>query len=162
LDRAGIKAAFDDRFRPRLTRIFETVLATAAAAGKPDLRIFVHGYDYGFPDGRALLGHTIPGLVPGPWLAPALMEHGYLKSLRPSAAEIRAGHAAMKEVIDYYNVFLQELVDEQAGRVVHVDLRGWLPDRKRHWANETHPTESGFALLARRMDEAVRRYARRS
>jgi hypothetical protein len=46
--------------------------------------------------------------------------------------------------------------------VVCVDFRGLLPDRKRHWANETHPTESGFALLARRMDEAVRRYARRS
>jgi lysophospholipase L1-like esterase len=157
LNRASIKAAFEGQFRPWLVKLFEEVRQAAEAVGKPDLKIFIHGYDYGFPDGRALLGHTVPGLVPGPWLAPALMEHGYLKSLRPSAAELRTGHAAMKEAIDYYNVFLQELADEQEGRVVHVDLRGALPDRKRHWANETHPTESGFALLAQRMDEVVRR-----
>jgi hypothetical protein len=161
LERAGIKAAFEERFRPQLKDIFEQVLDTAAAVGKPDLRIFVHGYDYGFPDGRALFGHTVPGLVPGPWLAPALRDHGYLKSLRPSAAEIRAGQAALKEAIDAYNVFLQRLADEFDGNVVHVDFRGLLPDRKRHWANETHPTASGFALLARRMNEAVREGARR-
>lgn len=161
LNREGIKAAFYGQFGPRLETLFDAVLQAAAAAGKPDLKIFIHGYDYGFPDGRALLGHTVPGLVPGPWLAPALMEHGYLKSLRPSAAEIRAGHGALKEAIDAYNIFLQELADRRSGRVVHVDFRGALTDRKRHWANETHPTESGFALLARRMDAAVRRNMRR-
>jgi hypothetical protein len=133
----------------------------AADAGKPDLRILIHGYDYGYPDGRALLGHTIPRFVPGPWLAPALLEHGYLKSLQPSAAELPAGHPALREAIDAYNIFLQALADEWSGKVVHVDLRGTLSDRKRHWANETHPTEPGFALLARRMDAAVKRYARR-
>ena len=66
------------------------------------------------------------------------------------------------EAIDYYNVFLQKLADEQGGSVVHVDFRGLLPDRKRHWANETHPTASGFALLAQRMDAAVRRSTRRA
>jgi phospholipase/lecithinase/hemolysin len=90
-----------------------------------------------------------------------LRQHGYLKSLRPSAAEIRAGQAALREAIDYYNVFLQGLADEHGGNVVHVDLRGSLPDRRRHWANETHPTASGFALLARRLDSAVRRGVRR-
>jgi lysophospholipase L1-like esterase len=161
LDRKGITAAFYTQFAGQLNRIFDDVLTTAAEAGKPELRIFIHGYDYGFPDGRALFGHVVPGLAPGPWLAPALKEHGYLKSLRPSAAEIRAGHTAMKEVIDYYNVFLQGLADERGGRVVHVDFRGSLPDRKRHWANETHPTASGFALLARRMNDAVKEGARR-
>jgi hypothetical protein len=161
LDRAGIRAAFYDEFRPWLRKVFAAVFEAAEAADKPDLRIFVHGYDYGFPDGRALLGHTVPYLVPGPWLAPALMAHGYLRSLRPSSAEIQIGHSAVKELIDYYNLFLQELVDEFAGRVVCIDLRGSLPDRKRHWANETHPTESGFALLAQRMDAAVRQYVQR-
>ncbi|HEX9754485.1 MAG TPA: hypothetical protein VGA42_02200 [Gemmatimonadales bacterium] len=161
LDRSSIKAVFFDEFRPRLNRVFEAVLESAATAGKPDLKVFIHGYDYGFPDGRALLGHTVPRLVPGPWLAPALLDRGYLRSLRPSATEIRAGHAALKEVIDYYNVFLQELADEWSGSVVCIDLRGLLPDRKRHWANETHPTESGFALLARRMEAAARQNTRR-
>jgi lysophospholipase L1-like esterase len=161
LDRPEIEAAFRSGFRPRLDRVFDAILGAAAAAGKPDLKIFVHGYDYGFPDGRALLGHAVPRLVPGPWLAPALVAHGYLKSLRPSAAEIAVGHAAMKELIDQYNVFLQDVADDWSGRVVYVDFRGLLSDREQHWANETHPSEEGFALLARRMDAVVRKSMRR-
>ncbi|HVE51391.1 MAG TPA: GDSL-type esterase/lipase family protein, partial [Casimicrobiaceae bacterium] len=151
-----IQRIFHEEFAPLLESIFKKVLEEATKAGRPDLRIFMHGYDYGFPDGRGLV-EPVPRLLAGPWLAPPLHRCGYFTSLRPTLDELAVGHAAIKELIDYYNRFLQELAEKRNGQVIYVDLRGTLSARREHWANETHPSESGFGYLGRRLNEEILR-----
>jgi hypothetical protein len=51
-----------------------------------------------------------------------------------------------------------------AGRVFHVDLRHRLSNGfesyRDQWANELHPTDAGFRLLAPRFDEVLKAHAR--
>jgi hypothetical protein len=158
LKEAEVLDTFDRYFDRWLTSIIEEAKEAAIRAGRPDMRIFIHGYDYGFPDGRALFGAAVPRLQPGPWLSPALQRCGYFAELCPTDEELAIGYAAIRELIDYYNDFLRRLVTKRNDdNVVYVDLRGNLPDRRSHWHNETHPTAPGFDRLGRVLNDAILR-----
>jgi hypothetical protein len=161
LDHAALKAQFGV-LRRHLDTLTGRVLAAAEAVGRGDLRILVHGYDYAFPDGRAVLPAPLVGrLLPGPWLSPALVHHGYLKSPTPRAGELPAAVAVVRELMDAWNAELSEFAEQRDGAVVHVNLLGSLPDRRKHWHNETHPNEAGFGIVAGKMLAEVLRVTRR-
>ncbi|MBC3920861.1 hypothetical protein H8L32_25580 [Undibacterium sp. CY18W] len=99
--------------------------------------IFIHGYDYPVPDGRGF--NILNKLVTGPWLLPAL-----------DAAKVKKDPAfrlaVVHELIDRLNGLFKTF-DDWRNDVVYIDSRGTLSsgaDYKTDWANEMHPTSSGF------------------
>ena len=114
--------------------------------GKP-LPILTHGYDYPVPDGRGFLGGWGP--LPGPWLEPGFREKGYADR----AVNIRT----MRMIIDRFNEMLKSVADAFP-HVTYINLRGTLSaasNYKTYWANELHPTERGFRLVADKFAKAV-------
>ena len=112
--------------------------------------ILVHGYDYAVPDGRGFMGGWGP--LPGPWLEPGFRSKGY--------EELRVRVAMMVDVIDQFNAMLKK-VAAIFPHVYHVDLRRTLSnkpaDYKDWWANELHPTESGFRRVAAKFEDRLRK-----
>ncbi len=107
--------------------------------GRP-LPIVVHGYDYPVPDGRGFFGGF--WLLPGPWLKPGFEEKGF--------DDFVANTALMSQVIDRFNRMISALAT-QFDHVHYIDLRTTLPNDQRYrtyWANELHPTERGFSMVA--------------
>lgn len=115
----------------------------AIRAVKPTLPIIFHGYDYPVADGR--------GVLNGPWgfqfVAP---------SLRPAFAMKRFDAPTMESVlrafIDTFNEMLSSL-HNPGQNIHHLDLRNQLSsiyhgDYRNAWANELHPTDDGFRLIA--------------
>lgn len=98
--------------------------------------IVVHTYDYPFPDGSAF---KLAGIKAGPWLKPYFDEVGMTS---PAAQRETAAW-----LIDQFSRVLGELVSQTPGMRI-VDSRGALRT-KAQWANEIHPTKSGFARIAR-------------
>jgi hypothetical protein len=99
--------------------------------------IVLHGYDYPIPDGRGFLGGW--WLFPGPWLDPGFREKGF--------GDLDEKRRIAKTLIDAFNTMLSEVQALPGFDHVHyLDLRGTLasPDYHDDWANELHPTESGF------------------
>jgi hypothetical protein len=56
--------------------------------------------------------------------------------------------------IDAFNSMLQDVAARFRGRVFYVDLRKTLTDHDQ-WANELHPSNDGFTLLAAKLDAAM-------
>lgn len=114
----------------------------------PHVPIFVHGYAYPVPDGRAVCSKLpIDFNFDGPWLKPAFdrLDFSFEQS-----CEI------MIRLIDRFNEMLVQLVADYSdidGRVYHIDLRDCFPrppysDYQQDWINELHPTSQGFRKLA--------------
>jgi lysophospholipase L1-like esterase len=136
--RAAFRALFDEVQR--------------AKAGLP---IFFHGYNYPVADGRAVINGPLGFHWIGPWLRPAL-------------AKKRIDHAqfaaVLTSLIDMYNAMLSSLHDP--GRnIFYVDLRNSLrtlygkdPDGyQKAWANELHPSNEGFKLIARKFAQEIKK-----
>ncbi len=106
------------------------------------LPIVVHGYDRPVPDGRGFLF----GPFPGPWLKPGFDRKGFQK------ADLNRTTAMMATLIDQFNAMLAEVAALNAfGHVHYIDLRGTLSNGAGYrawWANELHPTGTGFAAVA--------------
>jgi lysophospholipase L1-like esterase len=109
--------------------------------GKP-IPIVTHGYDYPIPDGRGFLGGFF--VLPGPWLEPGFRKKGY--------GDVDANAKVVRSLIDQFNVMLQSISTAAPfEHVHHLDLRGTLATGrtyKKDWANELHPTATGFATIA--------------
>lgn len=107
---------------------------------KPGIPIFLHGYDYAVPDGRDV--HFLGFSFSGPWLKPALTQKRY--------SNLDEGRRIMVDVADRFNVALKRVA--AAHENVHfINLLGTLrtgPKYKEDWANELHPTSTGFKKLA--------------
>lgn len=161
LDAARLEEVLRRSLLRQLGDFVKKVFAAADRAGLTDMPILIHGYDYAFPDGRSLVPPPLDALLPGPWLSPALHAGGYLKSVRPRVAEVEIAVAVVRELMDAWNLALDELEREWGGRVVHVNLLGSLPDRLKHWANETHPNEVGFRIVAQKLRNDVLALVRR-
>ena len=98
--------------------------------------IVVHGYDYPIVNnGVDLVVKKI-----GPWLYKYLDEIGTPPAVQREIAVY---------LIDEFNKVLFDLAVENT-RFIYVDTRGLLPD-KSDWANEIHPTGTGFARVADKM-----------
>ncbi len=131
---------------------YVTVLgAIAAEFGRQGrkLPVVVHGYDYPIPSGR----------VPKRWLSDPFEHKGYDCS---RASDVHEAGLAMRELIDAFNKMLSGLKEVSGFEfVVHVNLSGtieaaWPHNPTDGWANDLHPTDEGFALLAARLDAAIR------
>lgn len=122
---------------------YEAMIAAIRAVA-PSLPIFVHGYAYARPDGRAV------GLFPGhpfagPWLKPGFDHMGV-----PN--EVRQG--VIIELIDMFNAMLDALAQTNDG-VYHIDLRPVLEPTVDDWANELHPSNRGFHKVAECFNEKI-------
>jgi hypothetical protein len=98
--------------------------------------VLLHGYDYPIPDGR---GFDAGPVHIKPWLAPAMDARRV-----PKNAALRLGIARI--LIDRLNAEFARYAQPASG-IWFVDSRGTLstgPDYKDDWANELHPTPSGF------------------
>jgi len=113
------------------------------------LPTFIHGYDYAVPDGRGFLGGF--GSFPGPWLAPSYTRKG----IDPMSD----GRDLTKDLLDRYNTMLSGLASRPGlEHVTYVDLRRTLDSGagyKDDWANELHPSRSGFEKVAAKIDAAL-------
>lgn len=116
------------------------VLQAEAKRLRIKLPIFVHGYDYPWPDGRGAVALGISG----PWFEDTFRKKGYPNQ---NAAELQTRRAILKLFIDALNKMLDGLQTKYAGVVYKVNLIGTLPNED-DWANELHPRNPGFAAVA--------------
>lgn len=108
---------------------------------KLDCVIVMHSYDYAIPNGNGL-GHDKG------WLGPALDDAKVPVALRP---------LCMRHLIDAFHARLQALTVLDPAHLLVVDSRGQLADGD--WANELHPTKSGFKKVATQAWRPVLRQA---
>lgn len=103
--------------------------------------IIVHGYDFAVPDSR---GYNIGINISGPWMGPGFKRNGRM--------DLQANKKVVQSMISQLNDLLSKL-SQISGleNVIYLDLRDTLPngkDYKKWWANELHPTDEGFAIVA--------------
>jgi lysophospholipase L1-like esterase len=117
--------------------------------------IFVHGYDYPWPDGR---GFTVFNFV-GPWFHDSFNKKNFPfdDDDANAGAELQIRYVIVAKFIDSFNQMLAGLQTKYAGYVHHVDLRGTLLTRD-EWANELHPKQDGFGKLADKINVALHRF----
>lgn len=100
---------------------------------RPDCPVFVHTYDYAFPDGRP----TVIGPIRrGPWLQPSLDRAGVPE---------RDRQVLVRWMVDAFADMLVDVAANEPGFHV-IDSRGLLPVQA-WWIDELHPSGPGFARL---------------
>ncbi|BDM83107.1 hypothetical protein [Acaryochloris marina] len=122
--------------------MFEFLIKEVISA-KSDIKIFLHGYGYPTPDGRAVIEIGDYEFI-GPWFEPALRRKGI------SQAE---GKVIAKRLIDSLNEMLKDLSDKYPNNVYHIDLRTIIKDGD--WENELHLSAQGFKKVADEMERTI-------
>ena len=146
---AGVlQAVVSQTFLAAYEFMIEHALSAAKDAGIT-MPIFVHGYDYPWPDGRGVIAFL--GWRVGPWFDPTFSAKNYPNS---SPADLKRRHDILIPFIDAVNGMEVALEQKYPGSVFHVDLRGTL-QTKDDWVNELHPSNAGFAALAAKVDAAL-------
>ncbi|HET9317653.1 MAG TPA: hypothetical protein VFQ51_18820 [Vicinamibacteria bacterium] len=137
-----VRGVIDVRLRNAYTFLLSGLAEVAQRYLSRPIRTLLHGYDYAIPDGRGFLGGW--AFLPGPWLQPGLRQKGY--------QELTANKAILVSLMDTFNDMLKQVAATPAfGHVKYVDLRNTLTSGagyKNDWANELHPTKSGFRAVA--------------
>lgn len=110
---------------------------------KNDLPIFVHGYDYPWPDGR---GAVALGII-GPWFDESFRKKGFPIRDRNDEEGLARRRAVLDQFIRAFNAMLDAIEAKYIGKVFKVDLLGTLKNHS-DWANELHPTNAGFGAVA--------------
>lgn len=136
------RGVIDVRIRNAYTTLISAMTTLCRDRAGAILPIVVHGYDRPVPDGRGFLF----GPFPGPWLKPGFDRKGFQK------ADLDRTTAMIGKLIDQFNRMLGEVAAlPQFTHVHYVDLRGTLSNTAGYrtwWANELHPTGTGFAAVA--------------
>lgn len=143
-----------------LEGIYEEAIALVGNV-TPGTRLFVHDYDWAIPDGRCVSGHS-PHLradfrfcFAGPWMWPAFEERGFHKPGDPMPQLTK----------DIVTVLLKRFADTLTGlaqkypnKLVLVRTQGTLKPTQdaKLWANELHPYDDFFALLAKPFYDELR------
>lgn len=141
-----VKGVMEHTFKKAYKDLIDVILEKSAQSGR-ETPIFVHGYDYPWPDGRGVTFFNLQG----PWFHKTFNQ----KNLPfRNNAELQARHDIVKILIDELNNMLIALAGEYRNRVFYIDLRGTLTSRF-DWANELHPTSEGFKMLSDKVDRAV-------
>ena len=140
-NRSVLDGVVNGTFRKAYEDMIEVLLAEAKNLGIR-LPIFVHGYDYPWPDGR---GAVALGII-GPWFEESFRKKGF-PTTGGSDPDLGRRRTIVAEFIKALNVMLDSLQTKYIGKVFKVDLLGTLPNRA-DWANELHPTNTGFAAVA--------------
>ncbi len=119
------KAALDQSLEAVL-RGYHKIISRALAA-KPDLHIFLHGYDNAIPleNGRSLGRPLARKRIP-----------------------LEIGREIVKLILKRFNAELSALAIQSGSRVHHFDLRTLVGDTKSSWFNELHPRSAGFERCA--------------
>lgn len=144
-----VSGVIDERIRTSYITIVSAITAVCKSyLGRP-IPILTHGYDYPVPDGRGFAGGF--WFLPGPWLEPGFREKGY--------TDRDINTRMMKQVMDRFNEMLRTAINSAGfGHVTYIDLRGTLSNAasyKRDWANELHPTERGYRLVADKFAKVI-------
>lgn len=105
------------------------VLLEEIGRWRPEALVFLHNYDYAVPSGRGILGF-------GHWLKEPMDAVGVPVAVQPLAVDY---------LINVFSDALAKVQMDYPDRVLIVDSRGTLADDD--WANELHPTPSGFNKL---------------
>jgi hypothetical protein len=143
-----------------LEGIYEEAIALLGNV-TPGVRLFVHDYDFAIPDGRCVTGRSphLPAdfrfCFAGPWMWPAFEERGFQKP----------GDPVPQLTKDIVTVVLKRFADKLVGlakkypnQLVLVRTQGTLKPTQdaKLWANELHPYNDSFALLAKPFYEELR------
>ena len=106
-----------------------------------NIPILIHGYDHSIPDGRK-------DPASGPWLAPIFNAAGI--------TDLTVSREVVRRLIDRVGAMVATVAAEYPGRVFPVSTAGKLEldpryqqDYKLLWANEFHPNQDGFDVLAK-------------
>lgn len=118
--------------------LIEKILAV-----KPDIKIFLHGYGYPTPDGRAVLKVLNYDFV-GPWFEPALTR----KNISQNDGEV-----IVRRLIDALNNAIAALAVSYPGQVYFIDLRPVI--QKSDWANELHLSAEGYQKVSEKFVQAI-------
>ena len=127
-----------------LTTVLDDIVASygrlldARDALRPNCVVFAHSYCYFEPTGRKATGPFGLGSA-GPWMRPVLKAKG----IDPATE----GPQVVRYLIDELHARLQALAAHRA-RFIVVDTRSALPVDDVHWADEIHPSGTGFRRLA--------------
>jgi lysophospholipase L1-like esterase len=131
--------------------LIQTSLTVADLYGRAGMIVVTHGYDYPWPDGRGVL--WIKGLI-GPWFDATFNAKNY--QLQTVPKDLQRRREILRSFIDSVNVMLLRFQQKYLGRVFHVDNRNTLTDKfedyRKEWANELHPTDTGFEALAKKFE----------
>jgi hypothetical protein len=128
-------------FRKAYEDMIEVLLAETGRLGI-ELPIFLHGYDFPWPDGRGAVALGIAG----PWFENSFRKKGF-PIMGPDDPDLERRRQIVAEFIKTLNALLDSLQMKYVGKVFKIDLLGTLPNRA-DWANELHPTNAGFAAVA--------------
>lgn len=105
---------------------------------RPNCVVFAHSYCYFQPTGRKATG-PFGLLKAGPWMRPVLVKKG----IDPDTE----GRDLARYLVDELHARLRTLAAARP-RFVLVDMRSTLPVDDVHWADEIHPSGTGFGKLA--------------
>jgi Dyp-type peroxidase family len=144
LDQAAVSSFIDGA----LSGCYDAVIKTLTANSK--IPVIIHGYDHPIPDGR---GDQVLIDPAGPWLLPFFEARGY--DITHNSQRLPLASEVMKRLFDRLNAAIKKVAAAYPNRAYYVDLTGTLAktygDADKHellWANELHPNEQGFDLLA--------------
>ena len=127
-----------------LTTVLDDIVAAFARlldardSLRPKCAVFVHSYCYFQPTGRKATGPFGLGKA-GPWMRPVLVAKG----IDPDSE----GRDLARYLVDELHARLKALSAARP-RFVVVDMRAALPVDNMHWADEIHPSGTGFRRLA--------------
>jgi hypothetical protein len=97
----------------------------------PGVPIFAHCYDFAIPSGIGVCGA-------GPWLQPSLNDRGW--------TDLAQGRTVVMDLLIQFKNILLTYASNPANNFTVVMTQGILEDAD--WANELHPTPTGFAKIA--------------
>lgn len=148
-----VRGVIDVRIRHAYIALLTAITDLCVTTTGHLIPIIVHGYARPVPDGRGVgAGWPVPGL-PGPWLRPGFHRKGLMDQ--------NANTATVGALIDRFNEMVRRVASgAQFRHVRFVDLRRELPNGANYrewWANELHPTRTGFEAVAARFAEAIAR-----
>lgn len=144
LNDSVVRGVIEERVHDSYVWIIRTITDLCQKMLQKKVRILLHGYGYPIPNGDGVLGGWGP--LPGPWLRPGFIEKGF--------NNLAQNTDMMRTLMDRFNTMLQGVAANFA-HVRYVSLRDVLPATKTLWANELHPTESGFKLAAKELEKAI-------
>ena len=133
--------------QPRLDAVLDVVrsahedLISVRNQFAPHALLFFHAYDFAIPNGEGVFDDLI-----GPWLKPSLDFRDWRQL--PAAAEV------VRQFLLGFREMLVKIAASHDG-VVFVETQGTLaPD---DWANELHPTPTGFDKIGAKFLDALRK-----
>ncbi|MGB7209135.1 MAG: hypothetical protein WBD27_10790 [Pyrinomonadaceae bacterium] len=146
LNESIVSGVIDIRLQEAYVRILSGITAiTKEYLGQP-IPIVIHGYDHPLPDGRGFAGGW--WILPGPWLKPAFEKKGH--------DNLVTNTKLIAQLIDRFNVMLASVCSlSNFSHVHHLDIRGTLKPDKKHWANELHPSKTGFELVTKKFADLI-------